>query len=225
MSAAPATREARRAGVAVHYTRIGESPLKLSLDDADRAYVAEASKASVALRRATSRSFVRRALAQELDMREGAIDIARGHHGRPHLPGRGDVDFSVSNTATLVAVAISREGRIGLDIEPENRLASTSGSPLSLRIWTLGEAYLKEIGAGLGAPLDARQILRACVKGGFASFRHAGHFWAVVGRSRLSRGSVTVYRWTKGAPRRMREERLSPWVEPQGMRSTGRGWR
>lgn len=206
--------------VAVHYMRIGESPLELSLDDGDCAYVAAASKASVALRRATSRSFLRRALAQELGMREGRIDIARDDHGRPHLPGRGDIDFSVSNTATLVAVAIGRQGRVGLDIEPENRLGSTSGSTLSLRRWTLGEACLKEIGVGLGVPLDARQIPQACVERGFASFRHAGHFWAVVGRGRLSRCPITVYRWTTGAPRRMREERLSPWVEPQDGRST-----
>lgn len=253
--------------LAVHYVRIGESPPDLLLDEGDRAYVAEAARASVALRRATSRSFARRALAHELELPERAIGIDRDRLGRPHLADRNEVEFSVSSTEALVAVAISDAGRIGLDIEPESRRDPPRGcwlpdyEPASrgrcgqrerhLRRWTLGEAYLKEAGLGLGVPARTLRVrvrmqprsgdveacqfsvakpyvaaLQACSPRGFASFRHAGHLWALVGRGRLSRGSISVHRWIAGAPRRAGEQRLSPCApstrEPLGGRLGGR---
>lgn len=158
--------------VTVHYLRIGEWPLELALDDADRAYVAEARRGSVALRRATSRFFARRALAHELELSEGGLTIHRDRLGRPHLEQETGVDFSVSTSDALVAVAISRSRRVGLDIEPEHRLvrmaAGGRGEPRAsgahgpaarrLRCWTLREAYLKEVGVGLLVPAGALSV-------------------------------------------------------------------
>jgi hypothetical protein len=187
------------ARVAVHYVRIGEPPLELILDEADRAYVAEAGRASVALRRATSRSFLRRVLAHELDARGEAIGIDRDRSGRPRLRQRRDLDFSVSNTKTLVAVAVCGQGRVGLDIEPEGRPG--------LRRWTLWEALLKEAGLGLATPPGA--VVEAPRE--FASLRHAGHRWAIVRRGRSGEGVLSIQRWHGGVPRQERTERLSPY--------------
>lgn len=234
--------------VAVHYLRIGESPLELMLDDADRAYVAETSRGSVALGRATSRSFTRRALAHQLEVSDRSLRIRRDRFGRPHLESHAGVDFSVSNSGALVAVAISRSRRVGLDIEPEHRLSSAGRGPgqhddrcsarvhasaaQHLRRWTLREAYLKEVGVGLGVPASALSVgiqacsdhveacsftveqphlcvLQALAPREYASFRHAGHFWAIVCRGRFARSSVSVRRWTAGVPGLEREEQPS----------------
>jgi hypothetical protein len=192
------------ASVEVHYVRIGEPPLELILDEADRAYVAEAGRASVALQRATSRSFLRRVLAHELGEPGEAIEIDRHRSGRPRLRQRGDLDFSVSNTTTLVAVAVCRRDRVGLDIEPEGRPG--------VGLWTLWEALLKEAGLGLAAaPNAGLETPRE-----FASLRHAGHRWAIVRRGRGG-GILTIHRWRGGAPRRERAEWLSPRVGEAGV--------
>jgi len=182
----------------VHYVRIGELPFELVLDESDRAYVAQAGTAPVALRRATSRSFLRRVLAHELRVPGEEIGIDRDRSGRPRLRQRRGLDFSVSNTKALVAVALCRQGSVGLDIEPE-------GSQ-GLRLWTLWEALLKEAGLGLASPSSA--VIEGPRE--LASLRHAGHRWAIVCRGRPGGGVLSIHRWREGAPRWERMERLSP---------------
>jgi 4'-phosphopantetheinyl transferase len=101
-------------------------------------------------------------------------------NGKPGIDGSlaaDDVAFNLSHTRGLVAVALASHGAIGVDVEEIDAakadlavaaayfapaeaavLRRTPAADRTLcfhRLWTLKEAYLKAIGAGLGAPLDS----------------------------------------------------------------------
>ncbi|MEU9293499.1 4'-phosphopantetheinyl transferase superfamily protein [Streptomyces sp. NPDC048266] len=93
------------------------------------------------------------------------------NHGKPELPGTG-LQVSVSHSGDRVAVAVTRAGAVGIDVEE----ISTSVSPAELlphvigpaeprtpahattsgfhRMWTRKEAVLKATGLGLRVPLS-----------------------------------------------------------------------
>ncbi|GAA4203835.1 4'-phosphopantetheinyl transferase superfamily protein [Actinocatenispora rupis] len=89
-------------------------------------------------------------------------------HGKPSYAGRPELDFSVSHSGTLVALALSAECRVGLDVEEADRRATTanltdrvltaderaSGLPF-LTLWTRKEATVKLTGHGLTVPFEA----------------------------------------------------------------------
>ncbi|MER5789028.1 4'-phosphopantetheinyl transferase superfamily protein [Streptomyces sp. NPDC001980] len=92
------------------------------------------------------------------------------NHGKPELPGTG-LQVSVSHSGDRVAVAVTRAGPVGIDVE----VISTSVAPADLlphvigpteprtpahatgsgfhRMWTRKEAVLKATGQGLRVPL------------------------------------------------------------------------
>jgi 4'-phosphopantetheinyl transferase len=108
-----------------------------------------------------------------------AADLARwtrDRRGRPRLLGC-PADFSISHAAGVAVCAVTRAGRLGVDVEPAQALdlhdlatafgpaewASIQGSAdpslAALRLWTAKEAALKADGQGLGvepAGIDAR---------------------------------------------------------------------
>ncbi|MEV6301958.1 4'-phosphopantetheinyl transferase superfamily protein [Actinoplanes sp. NPDC051861] len=90
-------------------------------------------------------------------------------HGKPSLPG---VDYSVSHSGSLVALAWTTSGRVGLDLEAGQRLGDAAGvaehlaaegeipdlSPEQrqravLRLWARKEAVVKLTGHGMTVPL------------------------------------------------------------------------
>ncbi|MEG8281321.1 4'-phosphopantetheinyl transferase superfamily protein [Streptomyces sp. AHA2] len=125
----------------------------------------------VRFRFVTSRLVTKFTAAAALDTQPTALDLAYKIGGRPYLRGLDQVDISLTHTDDLIAVAVSRNGRIGVDAEPADRPMSfdlihghvctpaehTELHPLPeqqraaalLRLWTLKEAYTKAIGQGL----------------------------------------------------------------------------
>ena len=106
---------------------------------------------------------------------DAEMDFAEGEHGKPFLPRRPDVQFSLSHSGTLAMCAVA-DRPVGCDVQrlsPRSlRLAERFFSPaeqhvifslasdtaqqaMFYRIWTLKESFIKCIGLGLAMPLDS----------------------------------------------------------------------
>lgn len=132
-----------------------------------------------------TRALCRMALSAHAAIPPGAWRFARGAHGRPYVGSPvvpGLPSFNLSNTAGIVACALSGDGRVGFDVErvrpemdfetlvsryfaPEDR-AWLSKVPYERKRlaffehWVLKEAFAKALGLGLSLPLDAFSIAR-----------------------------------------------------------------
>lgn len=131
-------------------------------------------------------SLVRRVLALETGIPEAEAVIWRSSRGRPFLQppsgglprGTDMLDFNLSHARAYNLLGVSREHRIGVDVERldrgerglENIITTFSaeeqdwiaraapGRPRDrrvLRLWTLKEAYSKARGLGLALPFDS----------------------------------------------------------------------
>ncbi|MFJ7416881.1 4'-phosphopantetheinyl transferase family protein [Streptomyces sp. NPDC098077] len=125
----------------------------------------------VRFRFVTSRLVTKYTAAAALGAEATDLDLAYKIGGRPYLRGLDQIDISLTHTDDLIAVGVSRNGRIGVDAEPADRSMSfdllhrhvctpaerAELEPLHeerraaelLRLWTLKEAYTKAIGQGL----------------------------------------------------------------------------
>lgn len=125
-------------------------------------------------------ALLRAQLTRRLDIPPREWRFARDANGKPGVDprlGAPEVAFNLSHTRGLVAVALASHGAIGVDVEEIDgakadfafaeayfapaeaellrRTPAASRSTCFFRLWTLKEAYIKAIGAGLAAPLDS----------------------------------------------------------------------
>lgn len=121
---------------------------------------------------------LRQALAAELHVPAHSLEFTTDAAGKPRLAGAhaGALEFSLSHSAALAVIAVSRTVPVGADVElvesitdsnavarrhfshdewhALDRLAGDERVEAFYRIWTRKEAYIKAIGAGLGHVLD-----------------------------------------------------------------------
>ena len=137
----------------------------LSEDELDRAGHFHFEKDRVAF--ILARGFLRTLLGRYLG---GEVRFVYGAHGKPALYRAGP-GFNLSHTDGLVALGLTLDGEIGVDVERirpmENRDAiaeryfsrSEYGQVLSdelfFQCWTRKEAYIKAVGGGLSIPLKS----------------------------------------------------------------------
>ncbi len=132
----------------------------------------------------TARVTLRHLLAAETGLDANAIPIALDASGRPYLdqPGYGQIDFNLSHSGALVAIAVARDGRVGVDVEWHDHARSLrdlvpqvmgvheaamldvlDGEEFRRRFfgcWTRKEAVVKADGAGLTFPLRTIDVPR-----------------------------------------------------------------
>ncbi|MFE5768648.1 4'-phosphopantetheinyl transferase family protein [Streptomyces sp. NPDC056485] len=126
---------------------------------------------TIRFRFVASRLAVRYTAAAALGIDPAKLDLSYKPGGRPYLRGLDQIDLSLTHTDELIAVGISRHGRIGIDTEPADRrlafsllqnqvcteaeraelaaLPEAEQTAGMLRLWTLKEAYTKALGQGL----------------------------------------------------------------------------
>ncbi|MEZ5420293.1 MAG: 4'-phosphopantetheinyl transferase superfamily protein [Vicinamibacterales bacterium] len=129
-------------------------------------------------------ALVRRALSAHGPTAPAAWRFSTNAHGCPFVvddqAGTPRLEFNLSHTTGLVALAITRGHRVGVDVERADRFAVMDGVaerhfaaaevrdllalPAHLRpraffeYWTLKEAYIKARGMGLAIPLGALRL-------------------------------------------------------------------
>lgn len=106
---------------------------------------------------ARSRCVLRALLASYLDADPRELRFASGPHGKPALCGRAeaetepdvwaDLHFNLSHSGEAMLVAVTAEREIGVDVERARKRHTAE----FLRAWTVREAQVKCLGAGLGA--------------------------------------------------------------------------
>ena len=125
-----------------------------------------------------SHALKRAVLAQILNLHPCSLEFGIGSHGRPHLLGLAQqrLQFNLSHTDGMVAMAVSQDAYVGFDIEsllrkaPEPDFASRfftspehqdilsrpthQQNQRLLEFWTLKEAYIKAEGLGISLGLD-----------------------------------------------------------------------
>ncbi|GAC1366568.1 MAG: hypothetical protein NVSMB4_21180 [Acidimicrobiales bacterium] len=161
-----------------------------------------------------SRTVLRSVVGGELDLDPAEVIFEVAPSGKPHLP-RKDLHFSLSHSAELVAVAVSCDGVVGVDIEAPrtlhrpDRLArriytsdeydrwseelDPARTQSLLRQWTRMEAMLKATGEGLGAGMRGA-VARLVTEGWTVrDLALAGGVGAVASKGRA--WDVEVRRW------------------------------
>jgi 4'-phosphopantetheinyl transferase len=134
------------------------------------------------VRFADVRGCLRTILAGHLGVQPGEIAFRSGPHGKPALAERhgSDLEFSVSHSGQLAAIAVAAGEPVGIDVEQRRRhdqverladriladserarfaeLASAARAAAFVDLWCMKEACSKLVGRGLGLPMTAIAI-------------------------------------------------------------------
>lgn len=130
------------------------------------------------------RGMLRVLLGYYLEMRPDEIRLAYGPHGKPVLsntPTHNSFNFNISHAGGMVLYAITRAGRIGIDLEQVHAdfdwheiadhffsvgeqamlrsLCERARHDTFFQYWTRKEAYSKATGEGLSLPLNRWQAV------------------------------------------------------------------
>ena len=122
------------------------------------------------------RGLLRRILARYLDTAPRSVRFGYSSTGKPFLLPRCELHFNLSHAADRLVVAVSRNRRLGVDVEalpldvtgdpvaelvfsPAERTAlqgiqGTERCRLFARLWTRKEAFIKADGRGMALRLD-----------------------------------------------------------------------
>jgi 4'-phosphopantetheinyl transferase len=144
-----------------------------TLSEAERERAARFGTVELRDRYVVGRATLRVILGATLALDPARVGLVRGHRGRPEVEG-GALDFNVSHTRGTGLFAVTRTGRVGVDIEHGDRALNVDGvarkfmSPREqgmlaglagdarrralLRLWTCKEAMSKATGDALSAP-------------------------------------------------------------------------
>lgn len=123
---------------------------------------------------------LRHLLARYLDVHPAAIRISSGPSGKPALASREDIQFNLTHSGDLAAIAIARGCAVGIDIEavhstpdllsvanaffrPEEAaeirsLPERLRTQAFFRCWVRKEACIKATGAGFSMPLNSFSV-------------------------------------------------------------------
>ncbi|HEY1950869.1 MAG TPA: 4'-phosphopantetheinyl transferase superfamily protein [Bryobacteraceae bacterium] len=127
-----------------------------------------------------TRGALRCLLGRYLSLPPASLEFHYGSKGKPTLAPAMGIDFNATHSGDLAAFAFTLGSQLGIDLEhvhplaemqdiagrffcPEEAAELASLSPddreaAFFRCWTRKEAYIKAIGDGLSAPLDAFRV-------------------------------------------------------------------
>ncbi len=134
------------------------------LSPEERARAARFATATLRADYAFAHDFLRRVLARYLGCEPAAVEIVVDARGKPEVAGRR-LCFSLSHSGAAVAVAVTADGAVGVDVEqvrevPDWEAIAACYFPAGerdgdfLRNWTRMEARAKASGRGLGSEPD-----------------------------------------------------------------------
>lgn len=171
-----------------HYQQIDDPQLHINMrkliNDPERAKETAFHFADDRLRYLVTRALVRTVLSRYASVAPAAWEFAVNAYGRPEVAlhhGVPDLHFNISHTRGLIALAVSRHGPLGVDVEnvagraPPMDIAARFFSPVEVdaleslpeqsrggrffEYWTFKESYIKARGMGLSLPLDGFSVL------------------------------------------------------------------
>ena len=170
-------------GSPVDVTRDMQRQLLGILNDDERRRAARFKVDAARTQFVVSRGWLRLVLGRYLRADARQIELRFSRHGKPELTNSHGLHFNLSHTLGLTAIAVTRLGLIGIDVEKISRerdvlnlakrffsgkeadwVASKTGAEQTrafLTCWTAKEAFIKAHGEGLSIPLDSFAIMPA----------------------------------------------------------------
>lgn len=125
-----------------------------------------------------ARSGLRMRLAMHAGLSPESLEFEVNDFGKPRLRQRPSLHFNLSHSGEMACLAVCDQAPVGVDIEQitaadldvarsyftEAEFSALAAAPADIqgevffRLWTLKEAVIKAIGAGLSAPLNAFEV-------------------------------------------------------------------